>query len=387
MYKILTYNNIAAAGLDRFAREKYEIASEIQHPDAILLRSHKLHGVPVPETLKAVGRAGAGVNNVPVDEYSQKGIPVFNAPGANANAVKELVLAGMLIAARNICQGWAYTRGLTGDDQALNTLVEKGKKDYVGFELPGRTLGIVGLGAIGVGVANSAHGLGMSVVGYDPLITVKRAWQLSSAISQASVLDELFSKSDFVSLHVPLNKETKHLVNRDRIQLMKEGSILLNFSRGEIVDDEAVCEALDSGKLYAYVTDFPNNHLKDHDRVIALPHLGASTGEAEENSAVMVADELIDYLENGNITNSVNFPEVVMPRCGQGRIAIANENVPHMVSQISTCLADAELNILDLLNKSRGDVAYTLIDIENPVSPEIINQIEEIDGVQSVRLL
>lgn len=387
MYKILTYNNIAAAGLDRFAREKYEIASEIQHPDAILLRSHKLHGVPIPETLKAVGRAGAGVNNVPVDEYSLKGIPVFNAPGANANAVKELVLAGMLIAARNICQGWAYTRGLTGDDQTLNTLVEKGKKDYVGFELPGRTLGIVGLGAIGVGVANSAYGLGMSVVGYDPLITVKRAWQLSSAVTQASVLDELFSKSDFVSLHIPLNKETKHLVNRDRIQLMKDGSVLLNFSRGEIVDDDAVCEALDSGKLYAYVTDFPNNRLKDHSRVIGLPHLGASTGEAEENSAVMVANELIDYLENGNITNSVNFPEVVMPRCGQGRIAISNENVPHMVSQISTCLADAELNILDLLNKSRGDVAYTLIDIENPVSPEIIKQIEKIDGVQSVRLL
>jgi D-3-phosphoglycerate dehydrogenase len=387
MFKILTLNNISVTGLERLPRDSYEVASEITHPDAILVRSFKMHDMEVPETLKAVGRAGAGVNNIPVDAMSARGIPVFNAPGANANAVKELVLAGMLVASRNLCQGWEFARGLDGDDTAINKAVEAGKKNFAGFELPGRTLGVIGLGAIGVLVANAALALGMRVVGFDPQITVRRAWQLSSSVEQAESVDALLAKSDFVTCHVPLVDATRNLVNADRLQLMRENAVLLNFSRSGIIDDQAAVAALDAGRLYAYVCDFPSNLLKDHPRVVTLPHLGASTREAEENCAVMVADQVRDYLEEGTVRNSVNFPEVIMPRNGGYRMAVVNANVPNMLGQISTDLANADLNIIDMLNKSRGDLAYTLVDVEKPIPQAVVDEIAGIDGVLAVRTL
>jgi D-3-phosphoglycerate dehydrogenase len=335
----------------------------------------------------AVGRAGAGTNNVPVAALSKRGVPVFNAPGANANAVKELVLAGLFIAARNICQAWDFARKLSGDDKSIDEQTEKGKKNFVGFELPGRTLGVIGLGAIGVEVANSAERLGMKVLGYDPQITVQRAWQLSSSVEQALSLDDLFSRCDMVTVHVPLMDATRGLVNESRLKLLRRGGVVLNFSRAPIVDDAAMIAALDAGRLHAYVCDFPKNGLKDHPKVITLPHLGASTNEAEENCAVMVADTLRDYLENGNIRNSVNFPEAVLPRAvGTTRLAIANSNVPNMVGQISTCLAAVNLNIAELLNKSRGELAYTLIDAEGDISPALLGKLRAIEGVLSVRV-
>lgn len=387
MYKILTLNNISIVGLERFPRESYEIASEIQHPDAILLRSFKMHGMALPETLKAVGRAGAGVNNIPVPELSKRGIPVFNAPGANANAVKELVVAGMLLACRNICQAWDFARNLEGDDESIGKQAEAGKKDYVGFELPGRTLGVIGLGAIGIKVANVAIDLGMRVIGYDPKITVQSAWRLSSEVQQAASLDDMLTKVDFVTFHVPLNDETRGMINTDRLKRMKNGAVILNFAREGIVDTAAVRAAIDAGKIYSYVCDFPSHELKGHKRVIALPHLGASTDEAEENCAVMVADQVRDYLENGNIFNAVNFPEVHMPRTEGYRIGIANANVPNMVGQISTVMAKAGLNIIDLLNKSRGEIAYTLADVDRRIPAEVIDGIRKIDGVLNVRVI
>ena len=335
----------------------------------------------------AVARAGAGTNNIPVARLSRRGIPVFNAPGANANAVKELVLSGLFLAARNICQAWAYVRGLEGDDEAIEEAVEQGKKKFAGYELPGRTLGVVGLGAIGVEVANAALGLRMKALGYDPQITVQRAWQMSAGVAQALSLDDLFARSDMVTVHVPLNDATRNLVNEARIALMPRGSVILNFSRAQIVDEQAVLAALDSGQLSTYVCDFPSRASKNHPRVVALPHLGASTGEAEENCAIMVADTLRDYLENGNVRNAVNFPEAVMPRVGDDRICIANDNVPNMVGQISTCLASAQLNIADLLNKSRGDLAYTIIDVDAPVAPGVLAQLRAIPGVLAARLV
>jgi D-3-phosphoglycerate dehydrogenase / 2-oxoglutarate reductase len=387
MYKILTLNNISVKGLDRLPRERYEIASEIQNPDAILLRSFKMHGMEIPASLKAVGRAGAGVNNIPVPEMSRRGIPVFNAPGANANAVKELVVAGMLLAARNICQAWDYARNLEGDDAAISKLVEAGKKDFVGFELPGRTLGVIGLGAIGVLVANTAVKLGMKVIGYDPQITVQSAWRLSADVQQARSLDDLLAQSDMVSFHVPLVDATRHMINRERLAFMKKGVTVLNFAREAIVDEQAVVEGLNSGKVHAYVCDFPGNLLKGQPRVIALPHLGASTHEAEDNCAVMVADQVREFLENGNIVNAVNFPEVVMPRTEGQRIGIANANVPNMVGQISTAMAAAKLNIIDMLNKSRGDLAYTLIDVDQALPDAVLDKIRGIAGVLAVRVL
>ena len=387
MFKVLTYNNIATVGLERFPRETYEIASEIQHPDAIMLRSFDLHGVPVPESLKAVGRAGAGVNNIPVTEYTQRGIPVFNAPGANANAVKELAIAGMLLAARNICPAWAYARGLEGDDKALHSQVEKGKKQFAGFELAGKTLAVLGLGAIGVRVANAAMDLGMDVVGFDPQLTVESAWQLSSLAKRAGSIDDLISRADLVTLHVPLNDHTRHVINAARLDFMKKGAVLINFSREKVVDEEAVLAALDSGQLAAYVCDFPSRNLLGHDKVIALPHLGASTAEAEDNCAIMVADQLRDFLENGNIRNSVNMPEVVVPRSQGARLCIVNENVPNMVGQITGALADANLNILDLVNKSRENVAYTLVDLNSGVPEDTLQRIRSIAGVLSARVI
>ncbi|HTC52986.1 MAG TPA: phosphoglycerate dehydrogenase [Steroidobacteraceae bacterium] len=387
-YRILTLNNISARGLERLPRERFEVASDLNQPDAILVRSADMHKTTVPTSVLAIGRAGAGTNNIPVAELSKRGIPVFNAPGANANAVKELVLAGLLLAARNICQAWAFARGLSGDDHAIDEAVEKGKKKFVGFELPGRTLGVVGLGAIGVEVANSAEALGMKVLGYDPQITVHRAWQLSSSVEQALSLDDLFSRADAISVHVPLNSDTRGLVSAGRLKLMRKGGVILNFARAPIVDDAAVIASLDAGQLGAYVCDFPTNALKDHAKVVALPHLGASTGEAEENCAIMVADTVREYLENGNIRNSVNFPEAILPRVpGVTRLAVANRNVPNMVGQISTCLAAAGLNIADLLNKSRGEYAYTLIDIDSAVPEGLLGQIRDIEGVLAARIL
>ncbi len=387
MYKILTLNNISVAGLEQLPRERYEIASEITHPDAILLRSYNMHEMDIPPSLKAVGRAGAGVNNIPVERMSTLGIPVFNAPGANANAVKELVIAGMLLASRNICQAWDFARNLEGDDAAIGKAVEAGKKNFAGFELPGRTLGVVGLGAIGRAVANAAVDLGMNVIGYDPGITIEGAWQLSAAVEKAPTVDALLAKVDYVTFHVPLVDETRNLINAERLKAMKDGVVILNFARNGIVDDEAVVAAIEEGKVYAYVCDFPNNLIKNHERVIALPHLGASTREAEDNCAIMVAQEVRDYLENGNIRNSVNFPEVNMPR-GEGyRLAVVNSNVPNMLGQISTVTAEAGQNIVDMLNKSRGELAYTLIDVDKPVDDNLIAALQGIDGVLAVRAL
>ena len=387
MFKIRTLNNIAVAGLRRFPRERYEVGSEITRPDAILVRSADMHDLEIPDSVVAIGRAGAGVNNIPVKAMSDRGVPVFNAPGANANAVKELVIAGLLVAARNICDARDYVRGLQAEGKELAAAVEAGKKQFVGFELPGRTLGVIGLGAIGVEVANAALALGMNVIGFDPDITVKRAWQLSSGVQQADTLDHLFKRSDAVTVHVPLVESTRHLVNRDRLALMPGKGVLVNFSRGAVVDNAAVLAALDSGKLHAYVCDFPAPELLRHPGVIALPHLGASTVEAEANCAIMVADTVKDYLENGNIRNSVNFPEAHMPRTDTWRITIANANVPNMVGQISTCLGQVNLNIEDLLNKSLGETAYTIVDLDGPVPEPTLDALRAIKGVLSLRNL
>lgn len=387
MYKILTYNNISVAGLERMPRDHYEVASEIQHPDAILLRSFDLHGVAIPDSVHCIGRAGAGVNNIPVEECSRRGIPVFNAPGANANAVKELVVAGMLLAARHICEAWDFTRSLAGDDAAIAQAVERGKKNFAGTELAGKTLGVLGLGAVGVGVANAAVSLGMNVAGFDPALTVERAWQLSAAVSRAGGIDDLIARADFISLHVPLNGETRHMIGAGRLESVKKGAVLLNFSRAGIVDEPAVRAALEDGRLSAYVSDFPTAGLMGLKGTILLPHLGASTVEAEDNCAVMVADQIRDFLENGNIRNSVNYPTVEMPRCDAHRIGVANENVPNMVSQISAALGEANLNILELLNKSRGEYAYTLIDLNAEVPPAVLDRIAKIRGVLSVHPL
>jgi D-3-phosphoglycerate dehydrogenase len=387
-YRIQTLNNISLKGLERLPRDRFEVASKLVDPHAILVRSADMHALDLPASVLAVGRAGAGTNNVPVAALSKRGVPVFNAPGANANAVKELVIASLFLAARNICSAWNFARGLTGDDAAIDVATEQGKKSFVGFELPGRTLGVIGLGAIGVEVANAAERLGMRVIGFDPQLTVQRAWQLSSSVEQALSLDDLFARSQFVSVHVPLIEQTRGLVNAPRLKLMPNDGVILNFSRAPIVDDAAVIAALDAGQLHAYICDFPKNKLKDHPKVVTLPHLGASTGEAEENCAVMVADTLRDYLENGNIRHSVNFPDASLPRtAGAARIAIANSNVPNMVGQISTLLAGEGINIADLLNKSRGEYAYTLIDVEGPVAESLLGRIRGIEGVLSARLL
>ncbi len=349
MIKIQTLNNISLIGLEKLPRENYEVASEMTNPDAILVRSAKMHDMDIGDNLKAVGRAGAGVNNIPLDKMSDKGVVVFNAPGANANAVKELVISSMLLSSRNICQAWNYVNGLPLDN--LKTAIEDGKKNYAGSELPGKTLGIVGLGAIGVQIANAAHALGMKVIGFDPSITIKSAWKLSADVEQALSIDELFSQSDFVSFHVPLVEGTKNLLNEERIALLPKGATILNFARDGIIDEDALITALEAGKVKYYVTDFPIDDKKDHERVIALPHLGASTAEAEDNCAIMVANQIKDYLENGNILNSVNFPEAKMPRAGKERLAITHKNIPNMVGQISTVVADAGANIVDMLNK------------------------------------
>jgi D-3-phosphoglycerate dehydrogenase len=384
--KIQTLNAISKKGLARLP-ENYAIANDIADADAILVRSQLMHDMPIPASILAIGRAGAGTNNIPVKAMSERGIVVFNAPGANANAVKELVIAGMLIGVRHIVPALAFVAGLQGDDESLAKQVEAGKKNFVGHELRGSTLGIIGLGAIGSMLADAAIELGMNVVGFDPEITVDAAWRLPSQVRKAISVDDLVKRSDFVSLHVPLLPATKDLINAERVKLMKKGSILLNFAREGIVNEQAVLDGLNDNRLQAYVCDFPSNLLRKHPRFVALPHLGASTEEAEENCAVMVADQVTDYLENGNILNAVNYPNIAMPRESGFRLAIANANVPNMLGQISTTLAGAGLNIHNMVNKSRGEFAFTLVDVESAVPPKVLKQLTAINGVLRVRYL
>ncbi len=387
-FRIRTLNAISNAGLSRLPADKYVVGHDVSAPDALLVRSASLHNQPIDPSVLAVARAGAGTNNIPVPEFSKRGVPVFNTPGANANAVKELVVAGLFLAARNIVDAAAFAHRLEGDHATMDKLVEAGKKNYVGFELPGRTLGVIGLGAIGVEVANVALSLGMNVLGYDPGITVQHAWALSSQVEHVTDLSELLKRSDIVTVHVPLIAATKGLISTEQFKAMKSSAVLLNFARGPIVDERALIEALDAGQLRGYVCDFPTPSLNKRPHVVTLPHLGASTNEAEENCARMAADELRWYLEDGTIQNSVNFPDARLPRTGgTRRLAISNSNVPNMVGQISTMLAEAGLNISDLLNKSRGDVAYTLVDVEGDLPPDLPGRIKGIDGVLSARLL
>lgn len=385
MFNIKTINNISEKGLSRLPADNYAVSPDIDNPDAIILRSQNLHDMEVPSNLRAVGRAGAGTNNVPVERLGEQGIVVFNAPGANANAVKELVVAGMLLACRNICQAWQYAANVEGTDEEQNKAVEAGKKKYVGYELPGRTLGVVGLGAIGVEIANAAVALGMRVVGFDPTITVKSAWKMSSVVEEMASVDELLKEADFVTFHVPLIDATRDLLNAERIATMKDGAVILNFARHGIVNDDAVLAALDSGKLHAYVCDFPSQKLKNNEHVITLPHLGASTAEAEENCAMMVADQLKDFLENGNIKNSVNYPAVKLPRGGKSRVAITHKNMPDMIAKISSAVGDAGYNIHHMRNESKADLAYTLMDIECEIGDDLIDKFVGIEGVLKAR--
>jgi len=387
MYNILTLNNISEEGITRLPADSYAVADDAADPQGILVRSFKMHDMELGASLEAVARAGAGVNNIPIDKLSDRGVPVFNAPGANANAVKELVIGGMLMAARNLAQAWAYTQNLEGEGDVLSKSVEAGKKKYVGYELPGRTLGVVGLGAIGVRVANAALDLGMNVIGFDAMISVENAWQLHSGVEQARSLNDLLSRSDMVTLHVPLLDATRNLLSKEGIAKLPKGAVILNFARDPIVDEDAVLAGLASGDLGCYVTDFPTRKVIGNDKVITLPHLGASTNEAEVNCAIMVAENMRDYLENGNVHYSVNFPEANMPRSDGYRISLANANVPNMVGQVSTILADAGLNIADMLNKSRGELAYTIIDLDAQVPDSVIQQIAAIEGVLKVRNL
>ncbi|MGK0172494.1 MAG: D-3-phosphoglycerate dehydrogenase [Gammaproteobacteria bacterium] len=386
-FKVLTINNIAVAGLERLSPDTFDVGPQVQSADALLLRSADLHSMEIAPSVRAIGRAGAGVNNIPIEEMSRRGVAVFNAPGANANAVKELVIAGLLLAARNICPAWDFARGVKGDDESIHQVVEAGKKRFVGFELPGRTLGVIGLGAIGVLVANAARGLGMNVVGFDPGMTVSRAWQLSADVVEAGSLDEVLRRADMVTVHVPFGPKTTGLIDHVSIASMRDNVTLLNFARGGIVDEQAVVAALAAGKMHAYVCDFPSEVLFGLERVITLPHIGASTHEAQENCAVMVADQVRAFLEDGTVRNSVNFPASKMRRNGGYRVAVVNRNVPNMLGQISTRLADAQLNILDMLNKSRGELAYTLIDVNQPVEGAVLETLAAIEGVLSVRAL
>jgi D-3-phosphoglycerate dehydrogenase len=386
-YRILVLNQVSEVGLKRLPAETYECAKEIARPDAVLVRSADMHAMTVPETVKAIGRAGAGTNNIPVKAMSARGVPVFNAPGANANAVKELVLAGMLVAARNLVPAIEFVKSLKGDDKSLHRQVEEGKKQFAGIELPNHTLGVIGLGRIGSLVADAAIRLGMNVLGFDPEITVEAAWSLPSQVRKAHSIDEVVKNCHFVTLHVPLVEATRHLVNQRNLQTVRPGAVLLNFSREGIVDDAAVRDALAAQRLRYYVTDFPGNLLAGHPGVIALPHLGASTREAEDNCAVMVVDQLRDFLENGNIVNSVNFPVVTMQREAPFRLSIAHANVPNMVGQISATMGENRLNIHNMINKSREELAYTLLDVDSAPTPSVLAMLRKIDGVLGARLL
>lgn len=387
MFKIRTYNKISVTGTSRLPHGEYEIGDKVEAPDAILVRSADLHSIPVNPELKAVARAGAGTNNVPVTELSKRGIVVFNAPGANANAVKELVLAGMLMAVRNLGEALQFVRGLDAADPELEHKVEDGKKRFVGTEVIGRTLGVVGLGAIGVRVANAAKGIGMRVIGFDPHMTVEGAWQLSSEVDKAGSLGEVLANSDFISLHVPLNAATRGTINAAALAGARDGLVLLNFAREGVVDEDAVIAALDSGKLGHYITDFPTPRTVAHPKVVSFPHLGASTAEAEENCAIMVADQLRDYLENGNVTNAVNFPSVRLARAGAQRLTVANRNVPNMIGQLSHVLGEAGVNIAQMHNASRGELAYNIMDLDQPLVADVVEKVKAIEGILAVRVL
>lgn len=390
MYKIQTFNAIAQQGLDQLTKASFEVGPDINHPDAIVLRSHNLHEFDFPSSVRAVGRAGAGVNNIPVEQLTEQGIPVFNTPGANANAVKELTIAGMLMACRHIAQAWEFAKQLTDlgtDDEAISKAVESSKKQFAGYELASKTLGVIGLGAIGVSVANAAIALGMKVIGFDPMIRVEQAWRLSPQSKQAASMDEVIEQADFLTVHVPLIDATRNLLDKKQIQAMKSGAVLLNLARHGIINEQAVCDALDAGHLGVYVCDFPNSQLLGRQDVINLPHLGASTKEAEENCAIMVAEQIRDYLTDGTIRFSVNYPDVMMRRSSEHRLAIANRNVPNMVGQISTILANADINIHNLINQSKGNIAYTLIDVNNPIPDEVLESIRNIKGVLTAHYL
>lgn len=386
MFKIQTLNNISSNGLNRLPSDKYEVGNEVAQPDAVLVRSADMRAKPLPATIKAVARAGAGVNNIPVAELTLRGVPVFNAPGANANAVKELVVAGMLMAARNLGDALSFVGGLQASAD-FHKNVEAQKKRFVGSELAGKTLGVVGLGAIGVKVANAAHALGMRVLGFDPHMTIDGAWALSSNVDKAASLNELYAESDYITFHVPLNDATRGIFGMAALELVRPGTVVLNFARDGIVDAAALDAGLSNGRIGRYVTDFPSADLLGNPRIIGLPHLGASTGEAEENCAVMVVDQLRDFLEHGNVHNSVNFPSTRMTSSGAGRLCIANQNRPNMIGQLSQVLGEAGVNIAQMHNASRGDIAYTLIDLDSPASTELIASIGQIEGILSVRAI
>lgn len=391
MFRIKTYNQISVKGLNRFPRENYEVASDIGQPDAYMLRSHKLHDEALPATVKAVARAGAGVNNVPVADYTRKGVVVFNAPGANANAVKELVLAGMLLGSRGILPGMRYVQGLTDmtDAEEMSKLLEKEKSRFAGNEVLGKTLGVVGLGAIGSMIAETALALGMKVVGFDPALSVEAAWRLPNQVSRMENLQALLARSDFITLHVPAIDATRHLINGESLKSVKKGAVLLNFAREAIVDATAVVASLDAGQLGKYICDFPEPQLLNRDDVYAMPHIGASTEEAEENCAIMVADQLVDYLENGNVLNSVNFPTVSLDRSSGtvARITFSNDNVSGVLGHVLSLLADNQVNVIDMVNKSRGETAYSIIDVAVAPSAAVIEAITAVDHVISVRVI
>lgn len=386
-FQILVLNQISQAGLKRLPPEQYTIGKDISAPDAILVRSADMHKLDIPASVRAIGRAGAGTNNIPVKAMGARGVPVFNAPGANANAVKELVIAGMLMSARNLTGAMRFVTALDPNDPEMEKKVEDGKKNFAGYELAGHTLGVIGLGKIGCLVADAAIKLGMHVMGYDPEITVDAAWSLPSQVKKANSVAEVLKHANFISLHVPLVDATRKMVNAQSLEHVRHGAVLLNFSREGVVDESAVLAALDAKRLASYVCDFPSKHVNAHPHVVALPHLGASTREAEDNCAAMVADQVRDFLEHGNVQNAVNFPSISMPRESDFRIAIANANVPNMVGQISTAMAKANLNIHNMMNKSRGDMAYTLVDVDSAVSQAVIDSIAGIEGVLAVRYL
>lgn len=386
MLRIRTYNEISVEGLNRLGREQYEVASDISRPDAILLRSYNLHGEPLPESVQAIARAGAGVNNIPVAECTGKGIVVFNTPGANANAVKELVLAGLLLSSRGIISGIAYADAVTENDSAsFNKQIEAGKKRFAGREIAGQTLGVVGLGAIGSLVANMALSLGMKVIGYDPALSVDAAWRLSSNVQKAENLQSLLSRSDFITLHVPALAETMHLIGKETLPAVRKGAVLLNFAREEIVDTDAVVTALQTGQLKTYVTDFPSPALRGRPDVIATPHLGASTEESEANCAVMAAEQLKDYLENGNIRNAVNFPPTSMERTSGHRLTFSNRNVPKVLGHVLSILANRNINVIDMVNRSREDVAYNILDVDDEIDEPLLRDVAEVEHVIRVR--
>jgi D-3-phosphoglycerate dehydrogenase len=387
MFKIQTLNKISPEGLKRFPMDEYEIASEFQAPVAILVRSAKMHDMQLPSSVKAIGRAGAGVNNIPIEACTEQGIVVFNTPGANANAVKELVVAAMLLSSRNLMQGINWTKTLAGEGAEVPKIVEKGKADFIGPEIQGKTLGVIGLGAIGMLVANAGEGLGMNVVGYDPYISIDSAWGLSKNVKKAISLDSLLQEADYISLHVPLVDSTKEFLNKAKFEIMKSGIRIMNFARGGLLNQKDLFQALDSDKVASFVTDFPEADLINHPKVICIPHLGASTPESEDNCALMVVDQVRDFLENGNVKNSVNFPNATMPRNGRNRLIIANKNIPRMVGNITAVLADENINIADMLNKHFGDIAYNIIDIDGDISDEKVQKIRDIQGVFMVRLL